>query len=383
MAIATAAADKRRLKNRKLLAKQTNGEPDLDWNSKEDQDQGLANALNWYSANTGKKEQKNFALEYFKSNDKSIYSRLKELEDWRFITFGSLCRMMTKNAYRHEWSDSKFFENKLEELLRVYETIKAELQEKKRLEDLATKNTPKPLTIQQRIFNAASEIGAEYDYEIDLLSNENGYQSDFEAKKYLSANGVSSTVAAKVAEFFEPVAQELEDAYAGKDEQLVEGYKHLTRTNLRRFAKFVRALVDDTKQHAQSAKKPVVRRKKTISPAQVVKRVQCMTAFEELGLRSIQPAKMLDTTDIFIYNTKTKKIQVYVSDGGLMSVKGTSIVGFSLSKSQQWTLRKPEQFFKGLKIAKTTVRNAVNKLTTKPSKVNGRLNEHCIILGAF
>ena len=141
--------------------------------------------------------------------------------------------------------------------------------------------------------------------------------------------------------------------------------------------------MEDTRQYAQSAKKPVTRRKKAVNPATVVKRVKYLPAFEELGLRSIPPAKMLDTTDIFVYNTKMKKIQVYVSDGGLMSIKGTSIVGFSISNSQQRTLRNPEQFFKGLKIAKRSVTTAVSKLTTKPSKVNGRLNDHCIILGAF
>lgn len=379
----SSAADKRRLKNRKLLAKQKNAEPVYEWNTKADQEKELGYALSWYSQEGDKKSQKKWTLEYYQTHDKSIYKRLKELEDWRFQTFGTICRLMSRGSYRHEWSKSTFFQDKLEQLLSIYEEKKAEIDEKKRLEALANKNKPKPLTIQQRIFYAAAEIGAEYDYQIDLLSNENGYQSDFEAKNYLATNGVSSTVATKVVEFFEPVAQELEDAYAKKDEQLVEGYSHLTRTNLRRFGKFVRGLVEDTKQYAQSAKKPVTRRKKAVNPAQVVKRVKYLPAFEELGLRSIQPAKMLDSTDIYIYNTKLKKIQVYVSDGSLMQVKGTSIVGFDIKNSQQWTVRKPDQFFKGLKIGKTAVRNAVKKLTTKPSKVNGRLNEHCIILGAF
>jgi hypothetical protein len=383
MAIATTAADKRRAKARKALAKLNNAEPVLLWESKEDQEKGLGTALSWYSQNTGKKEQKKYVLDYFKS-DKSKYKRLKELEDWRFMTIGSLCRMASQEqGYRFEWSDSKFFDNKMEELFAKYEEMAEEIAEKQRLEKLANQEKPKPLTIQQRIFNAASEIGGEFDEQIDIFTTTGKFTSDFEAKKFLAEQGVSATVAGRVAEFFVPVMEELSDAYDKKCDQLVEGYSHLTRTNLRRLRDFVKGLVEDTQQYAQSAKKPVVRKKRTVNPATLVKRVKYQVAEDTLKLRSIHPTKMLDSTEIWIYNTKYKKIQRYVSDGALMSVKGTSIVGFDIKKSQQMTLRKPEEFFKGLSIGKRAMANAWNKLKTKPAAVNGRLNENCIILGAF
>ena len=384
MAISTQASDKRRMKNRKLLAKTKTFEPVLEWKSKEDQEKGLGYALSWYSQNTDKKQQKKWTLEYFKEKDKSIHKRLKDLEDWRFMTFGSICRMASMpDGYKFEWSDSSFFDRKLNELLAKYEDMKEYLAEQAKLKAKEDARKPKPLTIQQRIFNAASEIGAEYDYQIDLFTTQNNFVTDFEAKKYLAAEGVSATVAARVVEFFVPVLEELTDAYAGKDEQLVEGYNHLTRTQLRKFRDFVRGLVEDTQQYAQSAKKPVTRRPRAVNPANVVKRVKYLPAFDELKLRSIHPTKMLESTEIWIYNTKYKKIQRYVSDGTMMSVKGTTIVGFDLKKSEQLTLRKPEDFFKGLSIGKRALAGAWNKLKTKPSKVNGRLNEHCIILGAF
>ena len=384
MAISTQSSDKRRMKNRKILAKTKTFEPVLEWKSKEDQDKGLGYALSWYSANTDKKQQKKWTLEYFQSKDKSIHKRLKELEDWRFMTFGSICRMASMpDGYKFEWSDSSFFDRKLNELLAKYEDMKEYLAEQAKLKAKEDARKPKPLTIQQRIFNAASEIGAEYDYQIDLFTTTGDFKTDFEAKKYLAAEGVSATVAARVVEFFVPVLEELSGAYDGTDEQLVEGYNHLTRTQLRKFRDFVRGLVEDTQQHAQSAKKPVTRRARAVNPATVVKRVKYLPAFDELKLRSIHPTKMLDSTEIWVYNTKYKKIQRYVSDGSLMSVKGTTIVGFDLKKSEQFTLRKPEDFFKGLSIGKRALAGALNKLKTKPSKVNGRLNEHCIILGAF
>jgi len=47
------------------------------------------------------------------------------------------------------------------------------------------------------------------------------------------------------------------------------------------------------------------------------------------------------------------------------------------------TLRKPEEFFKGLSMGKRALNNAIKPIKTKPSVPNGRINEECVILGAF
>ena len=378
------AQAKRRIKNRKLAKSLVNSEPEYNWLSAEDQEKGLGNALSWYSANGNSKDQKKYALEYFKTKDKSVYIRLKDLADWRFGTFGSICRMMMfENGYKPEWSNSTFFDRKLAELLAVYEKEKIQIEQKAKEDAKAEVQKPKPLTIQQRIFNAASEIGGEFDEQIDVFTTTGKFASEFSAKKFLAEQGTSAAVAARVAEFFVPVMEELSDAYDGKCDQLVEGYNHLKRTELRKFRDFVRGLVEDTQQHAQSAKKPIKRRPRAVIPAKVVAKVKCQRKDETLGLVSIAPVKMLDTSEIWVYNTKYKKIQCYVSDGTPLGIKGTTIVGFDLKKSTQLTVRNPENFFKGLSIGKRALANAIKAIKTKPSAPNGRLNENCILLGAF
>ena len=75
---------------------------------------------------------------------------------------------------------------------------------------------------------------------------------------------------------------------------------------------------------------------------------------------------------------------MYKGEGGNpLSIKGTTIIGFDIKESQQMTLRKPEEFFKGLALGKRALNNALKKLTTKASVPNGRINEECILLGAF
>ena len=377
------AKSKRAIKNRKLAKSMIAAEPECAWQTKEEQDKGLGYALSWYSQNTNKKDWKKWTLEYYKSVDKSIYSRLKILEEWRFGTFGSVCRMMSNGGYKEEWSDSSWFKNKLDELLAISEREKVRLDEEARKQALLDANKPKPKTIQERIWDIAQDVGGEFDEQIDVFTTTGEFKTSFSAKDFLAKQGISSAVAAKVVEFFTPVEQELRDAYAGTDEQLVEGYSHLTRKQLKLFRDFVSGLVADTKQHAQSAKKPVIRKQRIVPPARRVAKLKYQRKEEELGLVSLAPTKILDTTEIWLYNTKYKKIICYVSDGRPLDVKGTSIIGFDVKKSTSLTLRKPDQFFKGLSIGKRALSNAIKEIKTKPTVPNGRVNENCILLGAF
>ncbi len=67
-----------------------------------------------------------------------------------------------------------------------------------------------------------------------------------------------------------------------------------------------------------------------------------------------------------------------------MTVKGTSIQHFEVSKSVQKTLRKPAEqlkLFKGT--AKTKYQKAFDDINAVEIKLNGRLNDTTIILKAF
>ena len=107
-----------------------------------------------------------------------------------------------------------------------------------------------------------------------------------------------------------------------------------------------------------------------------------MKEFAELKLKSAKPEDMIGAKEVWIYNTKYRKVQVYKSNTGL-AIKGTTLIGFDVVDSKSMTLRKPEDFFKGLSIGKRALNAAFKTLKTKPATPNGRINEECIILGAF
>jgi hypothetical protein len=84
---------------------------------------------------------------------------------------------------------------------------------------------------------------------------------------------------------------------------------------------------------------------------------------------------------VWIYNTKYKKIQAYRAEGdGTLSIKGTTIIGYSVAASGAKTLRKPETVKDYVAMTKRTFATAFKALKTKEAAVNGRINEDCVIL---
>jgi hypothetical protein len=87
-----------------------------------------------------------------------------------------------------------------------------------------------------------------------------------------------------------------------------------------------------------------------------------------------------------VYNVKTRKIGIYVADdySKVLSVKGASLLGFSAKDSRQKTLRKPEvQLKEFLTLGKPAARKWLEKVKSTDIALNGRTNEHTILLRAY
>ena len=102
---------------------------------------------------------------------------------------------------------------------------------------------------------------------------------------------------------------------------------------------------------ANANRKP--RKKKEKSPEQLVAKMQYKKEDTKLELKSTDPAEIIYAEELWVYNTKTRKLGHYVAKtldprglnrpGTGLMVKGTSIKGFNEEASVQKTLRKPEK----------------------------------------
>jgi len=167
---------------------------------------------------------------------------------------------------------------------------------------------------------------------------------------------------------------------------LKEAYNHLGKIQVRNFIKFLEQAVADCNNYVQlkkATRKPRAIKKKT--PAQLVKTFKFCKEFPELKLTSASPTKLVEASEAWLYNTKTRKLIHVVADeyAKTFTVKGSSIVGIDTAKTVMKTLRKPAEQLKLITgVGKPAARKNFNDIKAMDIKFNGRGNEHIIILKA-
>jgi hypothetical protein len=108
-------------------------------------------------------------------------------------------------------------------------------------------------------------------------------------------------------------------------------------------------------------------------------------------LASVNPADIVGANELWVFNTKTRKLGKYVAknidpkgmrrEGSGLSVKGTTILGFDEASSIQKTLRKPDVQLKEFKDAgKVKLRKFLDEIPTTDTKLNGRCNPETVLL---
>jgi hypothetical protein len=169
----------------------------------------------------------------------------------------------------------------------------------------------------------------------------------------------------------------------GKDEQLKEGYSHLSKAQLKKITAFYSEILsacDMLAQEAKINKKP--RAKKTVPADKIVAKLKYLKSNEQLKLVSINPTDVLGAKELWVYNVKSRKIGKYVANEYMdLGVKGTSITGYNENTSVQKTLRKPEDQLKEFKAAgKVQLRKFLDDIKAVDIKLNGRINEDIVLL---
>ena len=327
----------------------------------------LLHALNYYNAAYDDKDKRKWTIAYVGKAKAKDYDNAA---DYEFKQLGALIRLKQREQYLAE-NELAYIESHLKKLAAIVPVV---------VDDKVVK--PAGPSIQDRMLSSARVHAAEFDAMLDDFVV-NGTVPDFGS--YLKANNVSSQVAKLIPPLFNKLAEELVIAYNKTDDQLVEGYSHFTASKLKKFMTIVMSIMETCTQRtvtAKSERKPRARKEKP--PAVLAAKVKYMPEFVELGLKSEHPSKMVNASVVVVYNTKYKKLMVYEADeNGKLSIKGTTIIGYSVANSGSKTLRKPEITKDIADMNKSTIRQTFKKLTTKEAAVNGRVNEDCIILKAL
>lgn len=126
----------------------------------------------------------------------------------------------------------------------------------------------------------------------------------------------------------------------------------------------------------------VPKKRKYISPEAQVKYIKYLENDKGLGVKSVDPIKIVGATTLWTYHTPSRMLTHYVAqdDKGLM-VNRCSIENFSITTSKAKKLRKPEMVLpKVIQLSNGALKGLLNELTTKDARVTGRVNSQTIIV---
>ena len=311
--------------------------------------------------------------------------------DWRFSSSAKYAWTWQKLGYMPERL-AQFYNKRKENLLETGKNVVEEQQEKKAVAK------PK-ISIQERMLLQITDLCGEWDDLLDQFIEKEKFElKKFDPEKDMKVYGggvIKPAHAKMVKEQYEGIYAEAQENLAGTCEQLKEAYSFMDKKMKKDYVTFfekINAACDAiilTGKANRKQRKPRARSKESI-----IKKMKFQVSDGTLGIASISPTDVVYANELWVYNTKTRKVGVYHATnkdprglgrpGAGLMVKGTTIQEYDEESSVQKTLRKPaEQINNWTGNAKTRFAKAFDEVKTTPTKLNGRMNDTTIILKAF
>ena len=241
-------------------------------------------------------------------------------------------------------------------------------------------------SIQERLREVALNMTEEIEkaYESFQVDPENFDPKAFKVLNLLKSQQAKAAHARIIRDFYARDLAELEELASGKaDEQLREGYSHRSKKQIRNLITFLTEVKNACEMLMQEAKvNRAPRKTKAVSKDKIVAKLKYKKSDEPLKLVSINPVDIIGSKELWVYNTKSRKLGKYVAaEFSELGVKGTTITGFSETLSVMKTLRKPEEKLKEFKSAgKVALRKFLEDINAVDAPMNGRINEEIVLL---
>ena len=347
-------------------------------------------AMAWYRLESSAKELKPKVIDWMgrQGCTKEDISAFKKTKDNRCgMTMGAVAACLIKGmpAVRDEFNDGR--DTAVWLRARINEVIE---QGRDDLDDNDTvvevkKDVYVP-SIQERVREVSLGMTEEIEAAIEAFQTdpETFDPKAFKVLNLLKAKQAKAAHARIIRDFYARDLTELLELASGKaDEQLKEGYSHRSKKQIKSFIAFLQEIESACNmlmQEAKVNKKP--RAKKAVSKDKIIAKLKYKKSDEPLKLVSINPADIIGAQELWIFNSKTRKLGKYVAaEFQELGIKGTTITGFSETKSVQKTLRKPAEQIKAFKEAgKVVLRKFLEDINAVDTKMNGRINEEIMLL---
>jgi hypothetical protein len=215
---------------------------------------------------------------------------------------------------------------------------------------------------------------------------------------WLTSNSVAQAHINKIRAYYEPIHAEyvllsnmptpakikkMSEQEQDEWEQIKEGYAFLSKDDIKCYLKWFDTLFADLDSYANVKKQARKSRvKKAPSVEKLISKLKYSAEDSRYKVVSISPASIIGAQELWVFNTKNRKLGKYVAEmHNDLSIKGTTLLNFDVKLSVQKTLRKPEEQLKTFgKSGKVALRKFLEDIKATETKMNGRINEHTVLL---
>jgi hypothetical protein len=348
-----------------------------------DRTSAMTRMFNWYNYHYGKKEAKDCIVDWLARNERTDeakeFNRVPEAAVHK-IGIGWVCRanllglalteaeILTINTVIGEYITAGRAVKQVVEVAEVAVAARPNIQDR----------------LREKISEAAGELEGMYD---EMILAGGKMSADYKPISLLRSLNVAPQLVGTIKDVWERRLTELREVTAGRDSDLVEGYGHFGKLQVRNFIKFAEQVVADCDTYRQIKKverKPRV--KKAVPLEKQVAKFKYLKEFAELKLKSESPTKLVGASEAWFYDVAKRKLIHVVADShlGTFFVKGSAIVGFDPATTVQKTLRKPAEQIKSItSVGKPAARKAFKDIKATEVKFNGRGNDNLIILKTY
>jgi len=352
-----ATKEAKRAKAHKLLR---NNDPHL---NPMDYRESLVRVLSYFNTTYDDKERMSWI--------KAHYPKVK-FKDLAMVEFRALANLVRITDNGDELSEHHQMVMQ-QELNRLTDTSK-----EKKVKPVEVKAEAPKATIQDKMDDKVSEFLGEFAGLVDQYCIDGTIPK---VDSLVNSMGIRGPMVKKVLARVQNTIDELDEVLEGTDPQLNEGYSQFKKVGLKRLRGIYTSLTEALNQ----AKVQTVRKTRTVKvkpPAVVAAKVKYAKDNADLKMKSINPATVVGMSELWVFNTKYRKLQYYEAIAGqTLTFKGTTLLNFDVAKSMSKTIRKPELI--NYSDGKRVLNKFFKETKAAEQKVTGRINEECILLVTY
>ena len=340
-----------------------------------------ANALSFYHSNFDTEDARQFLKDYLSARntayDLSLVNLIDKIPDiWIPLSASWIARLLILQCSLPEIGSSQFVISRIEEAIKKIPSQYIEAEQK-------------PIEVKIKSLSPKKvELLTEIDEIIDDMINGNIYKDGkFSFYGWLKEHEAKVCHIHVLIEKTEQILEEYELVLEGTDEDLLEGYSHLTRKDIQTRIKFYSGIIEDAEKYIHGAKqsrKP--RKKKIITCDMKLKYLQWKNEDVSLKITSIHPNKILGAMELYVFDTKYKKLTHFVAqDEKGLDIYRTAITSFNEKESHTYPLglKKTEMILTELQNGgRVHKKKIIEQLKISPIFCE-RINENIILLAVY